>query len=54
MEFADGLPVTTKEDKNFHGFGVRSIRYLVEKYRGDMLMRAEEERFFVDILFYAG
>lgn len=54
VEFADGLPVTTKEDKNFHGFGVRSIRYLVEKYRGDMLMRAEEERFLVDILFYAG
>lgn len=47
-----GLPLTTKEDKNFHGFGVRSIWYIVEKYKGDLLMRTSQERFLVDILFY--
>ena len=50
--FEDGLPVTTKDDKAYHGFGVRSIRYIVDKYKGDMLMRAEEQSFQVDILFY--
>ena len=53
IEFQDGLPLTTKEDKNFHGFGVRSIRYIVEKYKGDLLMRTSQERFLVDILFYS-
>lgn len=52
IEFQDGLPLTTKADKNFHGFGVRSIRYIVEKYKGDLLMRTNQERFLVDILFY--
>ncbi|MDO5541499.1 MAG: ATP-binding protein [Eubacteriales bacterium] len=50
--FEDGLPVTTKADKAYHGFGVRSIKYIVDKYNGDMLMRAGEQRFQVDILFY--
>nr|AFN84569.1 hypothetical protein [uncultured bacterium scaffold00090] len=50
--FDDGLPVTTKTDKAYHGFGVRSIRYIVDKYKGDMRMYAGEDRFQVDILFY--
>lgn len=53
VEFADGLPLTTKEDKANHGFGVRSIRYIVEKYEGDLLMRADGSRFLVDILFFS-
>lgn len=52
VKFEDDLPVTTKEDKAYHGFGVRSIKYIVEKYKGSLLMRAERERFLVDILFY--
>lgn len=50
--FEDGLPMTTKKDKAYHGFGVRSIKYIVDKYKGDMLMQAKEQRFQVDILFY--
>ncbi|MDO4305375.1 MAG: GHKL domain-containing protein [Eubacteriales bacterium] len=50
--FDEGLPVTTKEDKAYHGFGVRSIKYIVDKYKGDMLMYAGNQRFQVDILFY--
>ena len=49
-EFQDGLPVTDKEDKTAHGFGVRSIRYLVERYRGEALMRAVDGKFCLDIL----
>ena len=51
VRFEDGLPVTTKADKNYHGFGVRSIKYIVEKYNGEMLMRYENHKFQVDILF---
>lgn len=50
-EFQDGLPVTVKKDKNQHGFGVRSIRYIVEKYDGELFMSARNGRFYLDILF---
>lgn len=49
--FEDGLPVTTKEDKGFHGFGTRSIRYIIGRYGGDLRMSVSEERFSLDILF---
>lgn len=49
-EFRDGLPVTDKPDKTAHGFGVRSIRYLVEKYHGEVLMRAADYMFCLDVL----
>jgi len=31
-----GLPVTTKPDKRYHGFGSKSIKQVVEKYNGSM------------------
>lgn len=49
-EFQDGLPVTDKEDKNLHGFGVKSICYIAEKYDGEVLMRAQNGMFLMDIL----
>ncbi len=52
VEFSDGLPLTTKKDTAYHGFGVRSIKYIVEKYNGNVLMRGEKDKFVVDILFY--
>ncbi len=50
--FEDDLPITSKKDKAYHGFGVRSIKYIVEKYYGDILMQVKEQCFQVDILFY--
>ncbi len=32
----DGLPKTTKEDNMFHGFGVRSIQMVAERYMGSV------------------
>lgn len=50
-EFEDGLPVTTKGDKNYHGFGMRSMRYIAEKYDGALSARWEDGTFILDILF---
>lgn len=50
-EFADGLPVTDKQDKNQHGFGVRSIRYIAEKYGGEVMMRVQDKFFYLDVFF---
>ena len=30
----DGFPVTTKDNADFHGFGIKSIRRIAEKYNG--------------------
>lgn len=51
LEFEDGLPVTDKEDKSQHGFGVKSIRYIAEKYNGDLFIQARDGKFYLDILF---
>lgn len=50
-EFVDGLPITGKSDKNYHGFGVRSIRYITEKYNGEVMMRVQNNIFYLDIMF---
>ena len=34
LEFEDNLPVTTKHDKAYHGYGLRSIKNSVKKYNG--------------------
>ena len=51
LDFRDGLPVTDKEDKTRHGFGVKSIRYITEKYNGELYMATKEGKFCLDILF---
>lgn len=49
--FMDGLPVTTKPDQDYHGYGMRSMRYLCEKYKGVLTTRWEDGIFSLDILF---
>lgn len=50
-QFQDGIPLTTKGDTAHHGFGVRSIRSIVTKYSGQMRMKAENHKFYLDLLF---
>lgn len=49
--FADGLPVTTKSDTDYHGYGMRSMRYLCEKYDGALNAAWEDGIFSLDMLF---
>ena len=48
--FENGLPLTTKSDKYYHGFGMKSIKAIVDKYKGDMTITAEEKTFSLSIL----
>ena len=45
------LPVTTKKDKNLHGFGVRSMKYIVKKYDGFFNISEEDACFSLKLLF---
>ncbi len=46
----EGLPVTTKGDNGYHGFGLRSIRYLVQRYGGFLTVEVEKGCFYLRIL----
>lgn len=41
---------TTKKDKNYHGFGLKSIRMITEKYHGNMSVSAENGVFNINLL----
>lgn len=47
---ANQLPATTKKDKSFHGYGLKSIRHAVEKYSGTMTLQAKDNWFTLLIL----
>lgn len=48
--FQNDLPVTTKADKSSHGFGVKSIKTVAERYGGYVTATAEDGLFTLHIL----
>jgi sensor histidine kinase regulating citrate/malate metabolism len=51
ISFANGLPITDKKNKNYHGFGIKSVRYVVDKYGGEMQINAQDGVFDLTLLF---
>ena len=51
VKFEGGLPVTDKADQAMHGFGVKSMRYIVEKYGGKLTMTVREKTFCCEAIF---
>lgn len=47
----NGLPVTSKHDREYHGFGMKSMRAIAEKYGGDMSVSIEDHWFRLNMLF---
>ncbi len=50
LKFKNGLPITTKEDKTSHGYGMKSISYIIEKYQGQIKVILENNIFHLYIL----
>ncbi len=50
LDFEDGIPQTTKGDRAFHGYGVKSIRAAAEKYRGSCSVEVEQSSFCLKLL----
>ena len=50
LVFENGLPATTKEDKEYHGYGLKSIRSTVKKYGGSITIDTNENWFELRIL----
>lgn len=51
VEFRNGLPLTTKDDKRYHGYGTRSIRETVSRYGGTVTFSYKEGWFLVKAVF---
>lgn len=50
LEFENGMPKTTKKDKKFHGYGMKSIQRIVGKYNGSVTVEAQNGWFELRIL----
>ena len=48
--FRDGLPVTTKDDTGYHGFGVKSIQLTARKYGGSAVVQVKDDWFILQVL----
>ena len=48
--YDSGLPVTTKTDKTVHGFGLKSINYIVRKYDGVVKIKNENKMFMLTMV----
>ena len=49
--YDNGLPKTTKEDKDYHGYGMKSIQLIVNKYDGDLNISLDNNVFSLFIMF---
>lgn len=51
ISLENGLPSTSKSDKGYHGFGLKSIRFIAEKYNGTCVIATRDDLFVIDIVF---
>lgn len=53
LQWEDGELKTSREEKEGHGYGLKSIRFAAEKYGGNMMSRAGDGKFVLTIAFPA-
>lgn len=51
VKFENDLPITTKPNKQSHGYGTKSIRNVVKKYDGNMKMETKSDFFILKVVF---
>lgn len=42
LVYEEELPVTTKKDKDYHGYGLKSVKHLLKKYEGFLSISEED------------
>ena len=50
LEFRNGFPVTSKDDKDYHGYGVKSMQMIAKKYGGDIRISVQNHTFSLQIM----
>jgi hypothetical protein len=50
ISYSDGLPITTKGNTDVHGFGMKSVQYIVKQYGGSLKISPRNDRFSLSIM----
>ena len=50
IKFEGGFPVTKKPDRNYHGYGLKSVKMVAAKYGGDMRINLHSNVFSIQIM----
>lgn len=50
IEYKNDLPKTTKGSNDYHGFGLKSVRYVAKKYGGNVNISRSGDLFVIDIV----
>lgn len=51
LKMKNGIPMTTKHDTDYHGYGIKSIKMLCDKYGGNLKISTEDNIFNIDLIF---
>lgn len=54
LEFENGLPVSTKQDKPYHGYGIKSVRHAADKYGGTVTIHDQNDWFEINTVIPLG
>lgn len=54
LEMKGGFPVTHKKDRDYHGYGVKSMQMLAKKYKGDLRISVQNHTFSLQIMIPSG
>ncbi|MCD8307405.1 MAG: ATP-binding protein, partial [Clostridia bacterium] len=52
IEMRGGEPVSSKQDKSMHGFGLKSIRYIADKYGGSATQDVDGNVYRLNVIFF--
>lgn len=50
LEYEENLPLTTKKESQFHGYGLKSIQYTARKYGGEVDVSVQDDWFNLRVL----
>ncbi|MDD3361701.1 MAG: ATP-binding protein [Hespellia sp.] len=50
IKIVDGKPVTSKQDKMLHGYGIKSMTDVVQRYNGEIQFHVDNQLFTVEIM----
>ena len=46
----DGMPQTSKPNNEYHGYGLKSIKYMLDHYHGNISFEVMDDIFCVNII----
>ncbi len=52
IRYSNGMPITSKNDSRYHGFGLKSIKMVVEKYKGTFTISDKDNLFTLSLLLF--